>query len=578
MDGDEPEPQSRPLSVKLLEDGIYILSKSFKFKRPRGVRNLAWWGSERIELKNGYNINPNIVDEKLINEIVKIKKLGLSSKLIWSFRDSLGAGFYHKKIFRNKLVWSLFTKMINKFLPYPYPDMSQSPNTTYPLQINIDSKFLIIGGGISGLKIADELSKETRSIVILEGEKYGVGGYASLLNGWPKKIQTLYNKLRRKGIKVINAAVFQGFLEDAYIAYKYDTEQTIKIDADAIIIATGGYEIPPLFENNDLPFIFSLTTLLKLINKYGYTRLRKGVIIGGMGDLDKALDTLIEKGVNITVIYRNQAPQKDREYLDKHGINYVEEVEKIRTSDTLRVKKLLIHSSRGEKLNLDVDFVAYTPIVSPDKEVVAQLNPKYVFDTRLGGYIPLHNLGGEIFRDKNIYLSGISGGYFPIDTIEKYVAIQARYIISKALNYENYDIYDFADAFNEIKSRYKELYQAYVMMDAAYQDSKVYEYIDWENPPTLFEGDASSIFVCHDMDVLYKDIVRSYKELGMWRMEHIKRYTGLGTGVCQGRDCQLNAAIILNRISGKRFLEIGIFRSRYPVMPQTLESLAGVEE
>ncbi len=576
MDGDDPPPP-KPLSIKLLENEVYAFQKSLKFKRPRGLRNLTWWGSERINLKTGYNINPNIVDEEFLDEI-KLEKIGgITSKLVWIMRRRLGAGFYHNTLFRNSLIWKIFSSMLTKFLPYPYPDMSQAPVDKYPLQIYIDCDVLIVGGGLTGLTIAEELSKYIRNIVVLDGDQKGFGGYAAFLDSTNRNLKNLYNKLRKKGVKIVNGGVFQGFLEDGYIAYKYDTNQTIRIDSDVIIIATGSYEIPPLYENNDIPMTISLTTLLKLVMGYSITKLKKGILIGGMGDLIPALETLKKKGVDLFLVYRNKIPEKLRRFLEEKGIQYYENVYRISSKGRERVEYVTIVDEKGETLNIEVDFVAYSPIVAPDKEVVAQLGIKYVFDTRLGGYVPMHNLYGEIGPDLNFYIAGSAGGYIPIEYISDYAIITARYILNKIYGKgEGYES-SASTLMNKIKETHPEIYEGLNSLDAAYRNNRSYEFVGWEKPPNIFHGDPTKIFVCFDMDILYSDLIHMYKDLGIWRMEHIKRYSGLGTGICQGRDCQLNASIIINNLSGKSFLDIGRFRARFPVIPQTLISLAGVE-
>lgn len=578
MDGDDPPPK-KPLSVRLLEDNIYVFSKSLKYGRARGLRNLTWWGSERIEFLNGYNFNPNIIDEDNYHETKPVKKVGLSSRILWVFRKKVGVGFYHKPIFRNKLIWRIFIENINKFLPYPYPDMSQGPVEQYPLQINLDCDILIIGGGIAGLTVAKELAGHGLNIVVLDGDKYSIGGFAGLIDGYSERIKRLHNQLRKRGVKIIGGAVFQGFLEDSYIAYKYDTNQTILVNTNRVVIATGAYEAPPLFENNDLPMIMSLTTLLKLNIIYEYKPSGNVVIIGGMGDLIPALETLTNRGIKPILIYRGKIPSPIEEYVRDRGIEYYDHVEYISVSGINRVENIRLRQRDGDTIRINsVSCLAYTPIVTPDKEITAQLNTPYVFDSRLGGYIPLHNIYGELDVDEpNVIVVGGAGAYLPLDVIEDYSAGVARYLLNKdygiGKDYERL----FQSVLSRLEHQYRDIYDGLLALDNAFKDRKIYEYVGWEDPPNLFRGDESKIFVCFDIDVLYSDLIHAYRDLDIWRMEHIKRYTGLGTGICQGRGCQLNASIILHKLSGKSFIDIGRFRARFPVIPQTLLSLGGVE-
>ncbi|MEZ4453463.1 MAG: (2Fe-2S)-binding protein [Nannocystaceae bacterium] len=83
-------------------------------------------------------------------------------------------------------------------------------------------------------------------------------------------------------------------------------------------------------------------------------------------------------------------------------------------------------------------------------------------------------------------------------------------------------------------------------------------------------------FVCRCEDVTVKELDHAL-ELGLTTIEEIKRYTGLGTGPCQGRECLV--------VLARRLIDRGLatpasiqpFTARPPSEPVTLGALASAQ-
>ncbi len=84
---------------------------------------------------------------------------------------------------------------------------------------------------------------------------------------------------------------------------------------------------------------------------------------------------------------------------------------------------------------------------------------------------------------------------------------------------------------------------------------------------------SSRSFVCRCEDVTRSELEHAI-ELGMLEVEELKRYTGLGTGPCQGKECMS----VLVRLLVDRGLAdpatVQPFTSRPPTEPVTLGALA----
>jgi sarcosine oxidase subunit beta len=61
---------------------------------------------------------------------------------------------------------------------------------------------------------------------------------------------------------------------------------------------------------------------------------------------------------------------------------------------------------------------------------------------------------------------------------------------------------------------------------------------------------------------------------GFTEFESLKRYTGVGTGFCQGKGCLVEAAVELARLRGVPPAEIPLTTIRQPIEPITFAELA----
>jgi sarcosine oxidase subunit beta len=79
--------------------------------------------------------------------------------------------------------------------------------------------------------------------------------------------------------------------------------------------------------------------------------------------------------------------------------------------------------------------------------------------------------------------------------------------------------------------------------------------------------------VCRCEDVTLDDVAHTLT-LGYASVEEVKRYTGLGTGPCQGKECMVHAAQLCARAGGTA----EPFTSRPPIAAAPLGAFARAEE
>ena len=84
------------------------------------------------------------------------------------------------------------------------------------------------------------------------------------------------------------------------------------------------------------------------------------------------------------------------------------------------------------------------------------------------------------------------------------------------------------------------------------------------------------IFLCCCEDVTLREWRQAYGE-GFTEMESLKRYTGLGTGFCQGKRCLSEAAAELAALRGVEPATIRLTTIRPPAEPLTFAELAALD-
>ncbi|MGI0132985.1 MAG: 2Fe-2S iron-sulfur cluster-binding protein [Thermoplasmata archaeon] len=88
---------------------------------------------------------------------------------------------------------------------------------------------------------------------------------------------------------------------------------------------------------------------------------------------------------------------------------------------------------------------------------------------------------------------------------------------------------------------------------------------------------ARKWIACACEDVLLDEIEEASR-LGYRGIEVIKRYTSLGTGLCQGRYCLPDTLLLLARLEERSPREVGYITQRPPVVPTSLGALAALPD
>ena len=87
---------------------------------------------------------------------------------------------------------------------------------------------------------------------------------------------------------------------------------------------------------------------------------------------------------------------------------------------------------------------------------------------------------------------------------------------------------------------------------------------------------SRKVILCRCEDVTLADVQHAVK-LGHANVEEVKRYTGFGTGPCQGKECLREVARAIAAAAGCPPQQMAPFTARPPLVPTELAVLAGSE-
>jgi len=84
---------------------------------------------------------------------------------------------------------------------------------------------------------------------------------------------------------------------------------------------------------------------------------------------------------------------------------------------------------------------------------------------------------------------------------------------------------------------------------------------------------VAKIILCRCEDVTLHDVEHAVAK-GYDHLEEVKRYTGFGTGPCQGKECLAPVALALARLTKAAPSTIAPFTARPPIEPTPFRLLA----
>ena len=303
--------EARPgdtIGAAMFRAGVRIFTRSFKNHRPRGLLCVNGKCPNCIMEVGGV---PNVrvctaparpgVEVKAQNVFPSLNfdLLSVSQKFSWL----MPVGWYYKT-FTHPEAWRLVEPWIRKAAglgkaPPTMEAFAQGTELTPenqsapepPKTPEYDHQYLhtdlaVIGGGPAGLCAAIEAARQGLRVTLIDDQPE-LGGHLRYAPGGSEQLGELARLVQAEAhIEVLSGSFCFGLYEGNLLGiYRprgdaASVERLVHLRARRVTVATGTYESPLLFENNDLVGVMLSSGVERLVGLYGISPGRRAVVIG----------------------------------------------------------------------------------------------------------------------------------------------------------------------------------------------------------------------------------------------------------------------------------------------------------
>jgi sarcosine oxidase subunit alpha len=387
---------------------------------------------------------------------------------------------------------------------------------------------VVIGGGRSGRLVTDELVRAgirplviDRALTSLELPGADVLSATSVTYLPPPRPETPF------------PFTLLGFSEPG---------RGLLVHARSVVVATGGYDAALLFGGNDRPGVLTAEAALSLARSERPPVFRRGVVVGGGR---RARELLEQCGARIAAVV---APGEIRPEV----VRAASELEiplyprslVLYTTGRSRVRRLHLRArARGPRFSLDCDAVVLAHRRLPHAQLLFQAGARMEWNDGRGAYFPRVDSAGATTVPGLYAIGSVTASKAESDLSA--ARRTARAVVERPAPTEP-AIQSTPTGPSEMVGYYREL----------------------ANEPR-----SGKWMACLCEDVLLEEVERTVRA-GYRGIEVMKRYTGLGSGLCQGRYCLADTLILLSILEDRPPPEVGYITQRPPVFPTPLAAFA----
>ncbi len=544
------------IASALAASGVRVFSRSFKYRRPRGLlccaghcpNCLVQVGEEpnvracRRRVEAGMRVEPQNVTPSL--------KRDWLAPVMRALSPFMPVGFYYKTLYRPSWVWKLGEPLLRAATGLGKVSGPNIPCDDFDKQY-LRGEVVVVGGGPAGMSAALSAAGQGASVLLLD-ENGQLGGHLRASRDARELLHSHSKKVRAAGnIHVHTDTTVTGWFDHSWLAAVHG-QRLYKIRAGAVVLASGAFERPMLFENNDLPGVMLGSAAQQLVCLHGVRPGWRAVVMTANDDGWEVAADLRAVGVEVVAM--------------------VDERERATSS-----------SSRVDTLGADVP-VFWRHIVAAAHGGSA---------VQAATIVPLGDYGDTQAprRRLDCDLLVVSVGWTPNTGLAYQAGVRFGYdekraeLTAQGLP-ENFAIAGRVAGTHVLEHELAEGALAGRSMAAAagcgqapaatqwmrVQEEKAVEPV--RSAQRVSGAGAEKKFLCYCEDVTEKDLYTAVAE-GYDSIELLKRYSTISMGPCQGKMCSMNAVHVCARANVASVDGTGTTTSRPPLQPISLGALAG---
>jgi sarcosine oxidase subunit alpha len=546
------------IASALAANGQWIVSRSFKYHRPRGV--LTMIGQDANTLVQVADEPNCLADKRKIAPGLVVE----GQNYFGSFESDAGrfvewvskflpVGFYYKTFHEKRSSWRFWEPIVRKMAGLGKID-PHAHHGYYDKQY-LFADVAVIGGGPAGMAAAVEAAKAGGEVILID-ENPKLGGclnYARFDESGEAACKAEGDLLEAvkaaSNIKVMTDAVVSGLFADNWIPI-IRGNRFYKLRAKSVVVATGSIEQPAVFRNNDLPGIMLGSAAQRLIHFYGVRPGRKAVVLTANDDgYAQAIDLLkIGSEVAAVVDLRDVPPVTPLSFaVRKAGIPVVtgSAIQEAYHHNKEHVVGVAVAPIVGEgqlgdpSASYDCDLLLMSTGYSPAAHLLLQAGAKFAYSTETSMFHPDQIPAGN-------FAAGSVAGVFNLDQVRADGA-RAGWAAAKHAG-----LSVAAEPANPGDVRDK----------------------NQTHPWPIFPHPKGGAFVDFDEDLKYEDLINGIAD-GFDNVELLKRYSTVGMGPSQGKHSAVAAVRIVARETGRDLASMTVTTQRPPYTPEKFGHLAG---
>lgn len=541
------------VSSALWAAGVRVLGRSFKYHRPRGILSMANH-DVNVLLQDGQRLNVR-GDVELLRDGMDLTAVntwgGLQADRV-RFLDRLSAflpvGFYYKA-FYSKRWFPTWERMFRAITGLGRLDLS-TPHIRTPKRYDF-CDVAVIGAGPSGLSAALAASAAGARVVLVD-ENAQAGGSGLYQLGGDAGQRDATRALLDQVAADPNIRLYTGTLAAAWYADQWipliDGKRMTKLRAGATVMASGAFEQPAVFRNNDLPGVMLGSAMQRLIHRYAVQPARRAVVLAANDDAYRVALDLLDAGVQVMAVVDLREPlsagplveavrSRGVECLAGSGIYeaHADSAGTLAAVTVCRVRDGTADASTARRI--DCDGVAMSTGWAPAANLLYQAGTKMRFDERLQQFVP-------DALPEGVFACGRVNGLFGFDAKlrdgERAGAAAAAHVLGTAPR----------------------------SVEVQTETSRP------THPWPVVAHPSAKNFVDFDEDLQVKDFENAVQE-GYDNIELLKRFTTVGMGPSQGKHSNMTALRILARLTGKSPQQVGTTTARPFFHPVPMSHLGG---
>ncbi len=552
--------QGDSIASALAANQRWLLSRSFKYHRPRGVLTMAGQDANTLVQLGG---EPNVLaDKQAVQAGMEVAGQNYRGSLdhdrdaiLGRFGRFMPVGFYYRSFFKPFGAWHRWEKLIRKKAGLGVIDLDFKPE--YYDKAYLFYAVVVIGAGAAGMTAA-LTAAEGGADVLLVDEQPLLGGALSYSRfdvenqrGATVRAELIRRIEQHTRIRVLTEATCNGWFTDNYLPV-IQGKRVYKVRAKECIVAAGCFEQHVVFRNNDLPGVMLCSAASRLLRHYAVKPGNAAVVLAGNDDAYLTALDLHDQGVIVKAVVDMRVRADSMaltQALNERGIKVL--------------LKHTVYEALATAGNRHVRGVEVRPVTGKGTVADGQ-SDRQVIDCDLlcmsAGYMPAYQLlcqaGGQLsYADER--------AQFRLSNLPEHLqvagSVNGKHTLAAVL----------ADG-----ERAAQLaLQGLGLVDKVELPEVVCK-AQVNFPWPIFPHPHGKDFVDYDEDLQSRDIVNA-TQMGYRDVQLVKRFSTVGMGPSQGRHSALPTARLVAAATGRTVTETGVTTARPPYAPEKLAHMAG---